>query len=102
MALPIRPHVEAEPELLDAVGYYAERSPIAAAQFLDIVDDALVQISEMPRSAPAWPGLPDVRRRVLKTYPFAIVYAIEPEEILILAFEHMKRRPGYWLRRVPR
>ncbi len=102
MSLPVRPHVEAEPELLDAVLYYAERSRSAAVQFLDVVDDALVQIAEMPRSAPAWPGLPDVRRRVLKTYPYAIVYAIEQEEILILAFEHVKRRPGYWLRRVVR
>lgn len=102
MTLPVRPHVEAEPELLEAVRYYAERSRTAAAQFLDIVDDALLQIAEWPSSAPAWPGLADVRRRVLQTYPYAIVYAIEPEEILILAFEHVKRRPGYWLRRVSR
>jgi plasmid stabilization system protein ParE len=44
----------------------------------------------------AWRGVawPAGRRRVLKTYPYAIVYAIEPEEILILAVEHMKRRPA--------
>lgn len=102
MASPLRPHVEAESELLDIVDYYAARSESAAMQFVAIVDETLAQISELPRSAPAWPGLPNVRRRVLKTYPFTIVYAIEPDEILILAFEHTKRRPGYWLRRISR
>jgi hypothetical protein len=34
MPLPLRPHVEAEIDLLDAAMYYAERSPDASVGFL--------------------------------------------------------------------
>lgn len=29
-------------------------------------------------------------------FPYQIVYQISPDEILIIAFAHAKRRPGYW------
>ena len=100
LPLPLRPHLEAELDLLDAALYYAGRSPSASEGFLAAIEEALAQLAAVPRVAPAWPGLPDVRRLVLTTYPYAIVYAITPEEILVLAFEHLKRRPGRWLARL--
>lgn len=41
MVLPLRPHVEAEIDLLDAALYYAERSQDASAGFLAAIDEAL-------------------------------------------------------------
>jgi toxin ParE1/3/4 len=100
-AMAVRFDDEADAELLDAGQYYAERSPKAAAGFASEVEAALEQIQQMPWSAPAWPGRPDLRRRVLARYPYAIVYmVVEPAEILVVAVEHVKRRPGYWLGRV--
>lgn len=92
---------EADAELLEAGQYYAERSPRAAVDFASVVNAALEQIRQMPWSAPAWPERPDLRRRVLAKYPYAIVYmVVEPAEIIVVAVEHVKRRPGYWLGRV--
>ncbi len=69
--------------------------------FVSVVNAALEQIQQMPWSAPAWPGHPHLRRRVLPKYPYAVVYmVVEPAEIIVVAVEHMKRRPGYWLGRV--
>jgi hypothetical protein len=55
------------------------------------------EITELPYAAPAWPGRPNVRRRVVAKFPYAIVYVVEPAAIRILAIEHAKRRPGRWL-----
>lgn len=97
----IRFEDDADAELIDAGQYYAERSPKAAADFAAAVEAALVQVQQMPWSAPAWPGRPDLRRRVLAKFPYAIVYmVVEPTEIIVVAVEHVKRRPGYWLGRV--
>lgn len=29
-------------------------------------------------------------------FPYGVIYATDPEEIVILAIAHMHRRPGYW------
>lgn len=42
---------------------------------------------------------PDIRRRILRRFPYAILYAIEDDDIVIIAVAHQRRRPGYWARR---
>jgi len=44
--------------------------------------------------------LPEARRRVLRRFPYSIVFLLEPAEIVIVAVAHHKRRPGYWIGRV--
>jgi hypothetical protein len=33
-------------------------------------------------------------------FPFGVVYEIESENISVIAIMHLRRRPGYWKRRV--
>lgn len=45
------------------------------------------------------PGVaPDlgVRRMLLHKFPYAVVYLTSGEEILVVAFAHCRRNPGYW------
>ncbi len=42
---------------------------------------------------------PAVRRRLVRRFPYAILYAIESSEIVVLAIAHQRRRPGYWTSR---
>jgi plasmid stabilization system protein ParE len=100
MPLPFFFHPEADTELIEAASYYGERSLVVGIEFLQVIDKAIAWISEMPRAAPAWPGRPNVRRRVVPKFPFAIVYVVEHAEIRIIAIEHAKRRPGSWLHRL--
>jgi len=41
-----------------------------------------------------------IRRVLLQRFPFAVVYQVEPELILIVAVAHQRRRPGYWRDRI--
>lgn len=100
MPLPVRFHPDVEADLVDATSYYAERSPTAWLGFVEAIDEAIARIAELPRAAPAWPGRPDVRRRVVPKFPYAIIYVIEPAAIYVLTVEHAKRRPGSWLHRL--
>jgi plasmid stabilization system protein ParE len=47
-----------------------------------------------------WPGRENLHRRVLNKVPYAIVYAVARGAIFVVAVEHTKRRPGYWLARL--
>jgi plasmid stabilization system protein ParE len=100
MPLPFYFHPEADAEFIDAASYYGERSLIVGIEFIKVIDEAIAWITEMPHAAPAWPGRPNVRRRVVSKFPYAIVYVVESAAIRIIAIEHAKRRPGRWLHRL--
>lgn len=93
---------EARRELDEVVAWYAERAPIAATAFVETVEAALARLREVPRAAPPWPGRAKVRVRQLGRFPFLVLYSLlEDESIIVVAIAHQRRRPGYWLRRVP-
>lgn len=97
---PLEFHPDALRELVAAADFYAARSVVVGDAFAALIADALALIAETPRLAPAWPGYPEVRRRVLARYPYAIVYLVAPAQLVVVAIEHAKRRPGYWLSRL--
>lgn len=33
---------------------------------------------------------------VVKRHPYLVVYAILPEQIVVIAVAHMRQMPGYW------
>lgn len=36
------------------------------------------------------------RRCILRRFPYAVIFEILPNEVLVLAVAHSSRRPGYW------
>lgn len=42
----------------------------------------------------------EVRRCLLPRFPYKLLYAIEPDHILIIAVAHQHRQPDYWLHRI--
>ena len=90
--------VELHPEALSdaraAYGWYYARNPSAAAAFLVEIDRAVEEILEAPERWPRF--LHGTRRFVLRRYPFSVVYRLTDPTILIIAFAHGRRRPGYW------
>jgi hypothetical protein len=47
----------------------------------------------------AWTEIdPGVRRAVLRRFPYSLIYAVEPDEVLILAVSHHRRprTPKSW------
>jgi plasmid stabilization system protein ParE len=100
--LPYQFHPEAEAEFLAAIDWYAARDAGVATDFAALVRDAVQLIAELPQAWPTWPGREDLPVRVLRRFPFSIIHAVEAETLVIIAVAHHRRRPGYWLHRVPR
>ena len=92
-------HPEDLEEYREAALYYAERDPLLALKFLDTVEDAIRRIIESPERYRILDE--DVRRCLTHVFPYAVLFTIEPESILIVAVMHCSREPGYWKRRVP-
>lgn len=85
---------EAEAELDGAIAYYTAQSPGLGAQFAIEIRDGLYRIEQYPL---AWHLLgPRVRRYRLKRFPYGLVYAPLPTEIIVVALMHLHRRPDYW------
>ena len=42
----------------------------------------------------------DVRRSLVKRFPYGVLYSEEPDGILILAVMNLHRAPDYWKHRV--
>ena len=92
--IPYSFHPEAAEELADAAGFYESRVGGLGAAFADAVEQAITLIREYPEI-----GTPfgRSRRRVLvRGFPYAVIDEHRPDGILVLAFAHVRRRPGYW------
>ena len=88
----------AERELDDAIAYYNAQAPGLGDAFLLELLRAIDLISQYPE---AWHPLgSDTRRCRLRRFPYAAIYAREPEGLLIVAVAHLHRRPGYWRERL--
>ena len=91
-------HPEALEEYLGAVSYYADISPRLAESFVNAFEYGIKEILTYPR---AWQIMEeDVRRYLIKRFPFGIYYCIEANCIMIYAVMHMSRDPQYWKQRL--
>jgi plasmid stabilization system protein ParE len=91
---------EAYGELVEAVTYYNNQSQRSGQLFVSILEDSIERILRMPYSAPVWEDYPHVRHRVLRRFPYSIIYLLEHEEVIVVALARDGRRPGYWLGRL--
>jgi plasmid stabilization system protein ParE len=97
LARAIEFHPEAEAELAAATSWYeAERRGIGAV-FASAVRDAVQRAAEAPLTGGRAGG--ELRRLFVHRFPYAILYAADPERIFVVAVAHYRRRPGYWKHR---
>lgn len=85
---------QARSEAQEAANYYGLESPALRTAFLDAMDAALAQLLAYPEAAPVVRGT--VRRKLLRRFPYSLLYTLRPGEIRILAVMHQSRRPFYW------
>jgi len=93
----VRLLLPAEQEMFDAARYYELQAPGLGQHFLNKVETAL---QDLVRSPEQWPVVQDdIRRRLIRRFPYSLLYRIDPNEVVILAVMHQKRHPSYWLSR---
>ena len=90
-------HRLAARELNEAADYYQLESPGLGSSFLKEVERSVRLIQLHPEAGGILQG--SVRRRLLRPFPYALLYKIKPDAIRILAVMNLKRRPTYWIGR---
>jgi len=87
-------HETADVELNEAAQYYESKVNGLGFAFLDEVERVVELIRINPESAPRI--YKAVRRKLLRGFPYSIMYSIVDDSIRILAVANQKRRPFYW------
>ena len=96
----IRLQEDAQRELEDAVDYYNRECPGLGYEFADEVYRTFDRIVDNPE---AWHSLSKRTRRCLThRFPYAVIYQLRPELILVVAIMHLHRHPETWKGRVSR
>ena len=90
-------HRLAEQELNEAAQHYDLEDPGLGSSFLQEVDRCLQSLEAHPEAGAILRG--SVRRRLLRRFPYALLYKIKPSGIRILAVMNLKHRPAYWVGR---
>ena len=90
-------HPEALAEFRAAAEYYEQRQTGLGERFANAVEMAVAHIAAAPESLRIIED--DVRRCLTKVFPYAVLYSIESDHVLILAVMHCRREPGFWRNR---
>ena len=88
----------AEEEMNASAQYYEQQLPGLGHRFLDEPDRGIRAIRMHPEFAPVIHS--GIRRKLIRHFPFSLLYRITPAGIIVLAVMHQHRRPNYWKDRV--
>jgi toxin ParE1/3/4 len=91
----VRP--EAAREVQEAFDWYEQRSEGLGLEFLRTADACMAGVQRNPLAFPKVHK--EVRRVLMRKFPYALFYLIEGESIVVVACFHAKRDPVDWLRR---
>ncbi|MBM3334435.1 type II toxin-antitoxin system RelE/ParE family toxin [Candidatus Sumerlaeota bacterium] len=88
----------ADIELDEAVRYYDHELPGLGFRFFQEVEAAVERIRLFPAG---WQKVgPRTRRCLLKGFPYALLYTVEKDEILVLAAAHLHRDIAFYANRI--
>jgi plasmid stabilization system protein ParE len=84
-------------DLEDAYRWYEARRPGLGIEFVDAVEDALVEVTERPTAF----GFVHrhVRRVLLRRFPYGLFFVVDGETIVVVACFHVRRDPTRWSER---
>ena len=80
--------------MIEAALFYEAATAGLGDDFLDDIQHAIDTVREHPEiGVAAGKGL---HRVLIRRFPFTVIYAADPEQIVVVAIAHQRRRPGYW------
>lgn len=90
-------HPDAEAEFNHAIDYYESIEVGLGCDFAIEVYATIQRTLAFPK---AWTILQDdVRRSLVRRFPYGILYSEESDKLFILAVMNLHQEPGYWLQR---
>ena len=63
---------------------------------LDLLEAEIIPLASLSGIA----NRRDIKRLLLKKFPYSVIIHERGDEILIIAFAHFAKRPGYWRSRL--
>jgi toxin ParE1/3/4 len=86
-------------EAAEAAAWYENERPGLGAEFeraidaaLDLLEEEVVPLMSMAGEA----GRLGAKRLMLRRFPYSVIIRERGSELLVVAFAHHARRPGYW------
>jgi hypothetical protein len=94
-ALHVRP--EAELDMFEAALWYDGEEAGLGGEFLSAVRQVFCRIEEGALQFPLVSI--DVRRAILRHFPFGVFFVVEGDTATVLAVTHLRRHPASWQER---
>jgi plasmid stabilization system protein ParE len=66
--------------------------------FLNALDQAVGLVKAYPLAGEEIE--PEIRRCLFDRFPYALIYGIEAQTVVVIAVAHTRRDPHYWMERV--
>jgi toxin ParE1/3/4 len=90
---------QAAEEAEAAAGWYENERQGLGTEFaeaiesaIDVIEDGFLPLSPMPGNS----GGKGAKRLILRRFPYDIVVVERSDELIVVAFAHHSRKPGYW------
>ncbi len=88
----------AQRDLAEAVDYYERAATGLGLEFLDEVERTINRVLLHPE---AWTRVAEHHRRCrLRRFPYALIYTIENDVVIVAAVMNLRRHPDSWKKRV--
>jgi len=91
-------HPEALEEYEQSARYYRSIDSRLSWRFVEEVEATIRRMRRHPLAYAIVEE--DVRRSLVKKFPFGIYYTVEPDFLLVVTVMHLSRQPEYWKSRV--
>ncbi|MBN1361171.1 MAG: type II toxin-antitoxin system RelE/ParE family toxin [Sedimentisphaerales bacterium] len=89
----------ARQDIAAALAWYEEQSLGLGLEFLRCLEATLSFIQRYPLMYPAILG--EYRRALVRRFPYAVIYEIEPARVVVYAVFHCSQDPDKWKARLP-
>jgi plasmid stabilization system protein ParE len=95
-------HPDADGELMAAAQFYEHQRAGLGERFLSDALDAFRQIELHPARFPLviLKTRREIRRRLFEHFPYAAIYQVLGDRVIVAAITHSARRPAYWRSRI--
>ena len=87
----------ARAELIAAQDWYEGEAAGLGRRFRQAIDALAQRMSENPRQFPI--VFKNVRRALLRRYPYSLFFAVEGDDLTVIACFHASRDPAHWQKR---
>jgi plasmid stabilization system protein ParE len=87
-------HPDAELEFNAAIDYYEAIENGLGYDFTLEIASAIGRVTDFPKAWLVTEG--EIRRALVKRFPYGILYAEDQDTIYIIAVMHLHRDPEYW------